>query len=266
MIHVKNLSFSYEENHPVLKDVSFSIRSGEFVAIIGHNGSGKSTLAKLLAGLMEVKQGTIEIDGVPLNPQTIQQLRSKLGIVFQNPDNQFIGATVADDLAFGLENRRIPSLKMSTIIETMAKKVGMENFLHQEPTNLSGGQKQRVAIAGILAMQPDIMIFDEATAMLDPLGKQEIHDTLKALRQSDPHLTILMITHDLEEAAFADRILVMNQGQCVMEGKPSEIFSQGDALKAMSLDQPFIYQLTEALPDRLKKDVVSPETWLELIK
>lgn len=265
MIEVKNLSFAYEEKHCVLHDVSFSIPRGQFVSIIGHNGSGKSTLAKLLAGLIEVKVGSIAIDKVILNPSSIQSLRPKLGIVFQNPDNQFIGATVADDLAFGLENRCVPHDEMERQIVNVAKHVGMEGFLHQEPTSLSGGQKQRVAIAGVLAMQPEIMIFDEATAMLDPQGKDEIRRILMRMRQEQPNLTIILITHDLEEARLADRVIVLNQGQVVMDGTPSTIFTRVEELKSMSLHVPFLYQLIHHLPKDKQQAITSIEDVLKVL-
>ena len=264
MIKVEHLSFAYDEKK-VLTDVHFTVEKGQFVALIGHNGSGKSTLAKLLAGLMEVKEGTIQIDGIPLNPHTIQQLRPKLGIVFQNPDNQFIGATVADDVAFGLENRRVPHQEMQQEIDRVTKQVGMHGFLHQEPSNLSGGQKQRVAIAGILAMHPDIMIFDEATAMLDPEGKAEIHQTLLTLRQQYPSLTILLITHDLEEASLADEVLVLNQGKLVLQGTPKDVFLHVETLKNMSLDVPFLSQLRMSVPKEKRSLMHSLQDWVDLL-
>ncbi len=265
MIEVKNLSFAYEEKHPVLHEVSFSIANGQFVSIIGHNGSGKSTLAKLLAGLMEVKVGTIAIDNIILNPSSIHVLRPKLGIVFQNPDNQFIGATVADDLAFGLENRCVPHDDMERQIVDVAKHVGMEAFLHHEPTSLSGGQKQRVAIAGVLAMKPDVMIFDESTAMLDPQGKDEIRRILLNMRREQPNLTIILITHDLEEATLADRVLVLNKGRLVMDGPPSTIFTRVEQLKAMSLNVPFLYQLIGYLPKNQQEHITTLDDVLKVL-
>lgn len=266
MIDVSHLFFSYDPDCPVLKDISFSIAKGEFVAIIGHNGSGKSTLAKLIAGLMEVKQGTITIDGVPLTPKTIQALRPHLGIVFQNPDNQFIGATVADDLAFGLENRRVPHEAMDGLIHQYAKYVEVEAFLHHEPTSLSGGQKQRVAIAGILAMQPRIMIFDEATAMLDPTGKEEIRRLLSKLRKEQPELTIILITHDLDEASLADRILVFHEGTLALQGTPEAVFHHQEKLLAMSLDVPFLEKLKAQLPREQRQHIHSIDDWIKVVR
>ena len=181
LIEVKNLDFSYNETKKVIKNISFDIKKGDYVTIIGHNGSGKSTLARLLIGLLEAKSGSIKIDGLELNEENVYKIREKIGIVFQNPDNQFIGSTVRDDIAFGLENHMIPQGDMDDIINKYAKEVGLEEFLDKEPTALSGGQKQRVAIAGVLAMNPDIIIFDEATSMLDPRGKKDIKDIMRKL-------------------------------------------------------------------------------------
>ena len=168
IIDVRNLSFSYDGEHPAIKDVSFSVEEGSYVAIIGHNGSGKSTLAKILMGLLNGYEGEVKLFDTVLSSKTVVALRKRIGIVFQNPDNQFVGSTVADDIAFGLENHEVPHEKMEGIIQAYAAEVGMSQFLDHEPESLSGGQKQRVAIAGVLAMNPDLVIFDEATAMLDP--------------------------------------------------------------------------------------------------
>jgi energy-coupling factor transport system ATP-binding protein len=225
-IEIRSLSFSYDGDHPVLNDVSLTIQAGQHVAIIGHNGSGKSTLAKLLAGLLVSKTGAIVIDGVVMQEQTLMTLRKKIGIVFQNPDNQFIGTTVADDLAFGLENRQVPHQAMQELIESFAKKVSMEQFLNHEPMHLSGGQKQRVAIAGVLAMQPEILIMDEATAMLDPQGKQDIKKLIEFIQLEFPKLTIITVTHDLEAALLTDHVFVLNQGKLALHGSPQAVFSQ----------------------------------------
>ena len=168
IIEIKNIHFSYTKNTPVIQDVTLSIKKGEFVCILGHNGSGKSTLAKLIVGLLKVNQGTIEIDGVLLDEESVTELRKKIGIVFQNPDNQFVGVTVKDDIAFGLENRQFERLHMLDLIDVYSKMVGMDGFLDHNPENLSGGEKQRVAIAGVLACNPEVIIFDESTSMLDP--------------------------------------------------------------------------------------------------
>ena len=175
LIEVKHLSFSYNKEDNVINDVSFNIEAGKYVSIIGHNGSGKSTMSRLLIGLLEPKEGEIYLFGEKLTKKNVRQIRNKVGIVFQNPDNQFIGSTVRDDIAFGLENHQVPHEKMDDIINEFSEKVNMSKFLDKEPEKLSGGQKQRVAIAGILAMKPEIVVFDEATSMLDPRGKNEIN-------------------------------------------------------------------------------------------
>ena len=210
ILNVKKLNFSYEEGVPVIQDVSFSVEEGTYTTIIGHNGSGKSTIARLIAGLLEKESGEIVIDGLELNMKNLNAIRNRVGIVFQNPDNQFIGSTVRDDIAFGLENHCVPQNEMDDIINTYAAKVGMTKYLDHEPTKLSGGQKQRVAIAGVLAMKPKILIFDEATSMLDPQGKEEIKRVIHELHE-DAHMTILSITHDIDEAIYlSDRIVVLS--------------------------------------------------------
>lgn len=246
-LEISNLSFSYDGKHDAVKDVTFKIERGQHIAIIGHNGSGKSTLAKLIIGLLNFKKGEIKVFGETLSSQSLFDIRSQIGIVFQNPDNQFIGSTVKDDIAFGLENRRVPHEEMEDIIQKFAKKVHMEDFLESEPANLSGGQKQRVAIAGVLAMYPDLVILDEATSMLDPKGKREVKETLLEMRKENPNLTILSITHDIEEASISDEVLVMHQGEIILSGTPQEVFAKEDVLKSIDLDLPFIYKLKKAL-------------------
>ena len=247
VVSVKNVSFSYDGEHPTLRDVSFDVEMGSYVAVIGHNGSGKSTLAKILMGLLGDWKGDITLFDLPLNEKNIVELRKKIGIVFQNPDNQFVGSTVADDIAFGLENRRVPQEEMQGIIEKYAKEAGMIDFLEREPGSLSGGQKQRVAIAGVLAMKPELVILDEATAMLDPKGKNEIAAIIKKMKEDNPNLTILSITHDVEEAARADQVIVMNDGACILSGTPNEVFSHEKELKEIRLDIPFFPSLLRAL-------------------
>lgn len=247
-IEVQDVTFQYHsQDKIVLNHVSFQVEQGEYVALIGHNGSGKSTLAKLLLGLLEAKEGKIFIFEEELTDQSIRQLRQKIGIVFQNPDNQFIGATVRDDIAFGLENHCVPHSEMDAIIQDFSSQVGMSEFLDKEPTSLSGGQKQRVAIAGVLAMHPEIIVFDEATAMLDPKGKKEIRDLVSEMRKKNPQLTIISITHDIEEAANADRVIILNSGEIYQVGTPQEIFQMGNSLKEIHLDSPFLFQLQDAL-------------------
>ncbi len=265
MIKVEHLSFAYEENKKVLNDISFNIPQGQYVALMGHNGSGKSTLAKLLAGLLENKTGIIKIDDAVLNATSIRDIRKKLGIVFQNPDNQFIGSTVADDLAFGLENRLVPHAKMQNMIETFANQVGMKAFLHQEPTSLSGGQKQRVAIAGVLAMEPKVLLLDEATAMLDTQGKKEIRDLILSIRKEYPSLTILAITHDVEEAVLADQVMVLKDGKLAFHGLPDTLFRDSTIVKTLKLSLPFVYQLLAAFPQQAPKQIFDLDAWAEAL-
>lgn len=245
-IEASNLSFSYTEEGNTIQDVSFSIPKGSYTTIIGHNGSGKSTIAKLIIGLLKAQSGTIRILGTELTPETVYDLRSHVGIVFQNPDNQFIGSTVADDIAFGLENHCVPQEDMQALIEKSAASVGMSDFLQAEPTHLSGGQKQRVAIAGILAMTPDIIIFDESTSMLDPQGKASINAQIKRLHD-EKNITILSITHDMEEVAQSQHVIVLNHGVVEMEGTPKEVFAQEAMLKKMQLDIPFALKFSKAM-------------------
>ena len=251
VIEIRNLSFSYdyeEENKTlVLDDVTLDIERGSYTVIVGHNGSGKSTLAKLMIGLLEKEKGNIYIDGLELNRDTIYDIRNKIGVVFQNPDNLFIGATVEDDIAFGLENHLVPNNEMQPIIEEYANKTGMLEFLDKEPTKLSGGQKQRVAIAGVLAMRPEIIILDEATSMLDPKGKREIKELIKKMRDIVPNITIVSITHDISEAVASDKVIVMNKGKVFATGTPKEIFSDEDKLKEVGLQLPFTYKVQHEL-------------------
>ena len=256
-IEVKNLDFSYDEQTHAVKNVSFSIEKGSYTTIIGHNGSGKSTIAKLMIGLLEKNSGEILIDGMPLTLENLQAIRNKVGIVFQNPDNQFIGSTVRDDIAFGLENHCVEPEKMDEIIQKFAQKVNMTEFLDSEPTRLSGGQKQRVAIAGVLAMAPEIMIFDESTSMLDPQGKNEINEVIRELH-AQSKMTLVSITHDIEEVTKSDFVIVMNNGQIVMSGKPSEIMMKEKELLMSNLDLPFSLKIIKELEKnkiRLNKSV-----------
>ncbi len=248
-IRISDLTFSYDGKVDILKDISLSIPKGSYTTIIGHNGSGKSTLAKLIIGLLEAKSGTIEILDEKLTEESVYDLRSHVGIVFQNPDNQFIGSTVADDIAFGLENHCVEQEKMQGIIEDVAKRVGMLDFLHAEPTRLSGGQKQRVAIAGILAIEPDIIIFDESTSMLDPQGKASINEQIRKLHK-EKNITILSITHDMEEVAQSENVIVLESGKVAMQGDPMTIFSHEKELERMMLDIPFALKISKELKAR----------------
>ena len=256
LIEVKHLTFSYDGKKNVINDVSFSIESGTYVTLIGHNGSGKSTLSKLLMGLLDPGKDTIKAFGLEYSRKTIRDIRRHIGIVFQNPDNQFIGSTVRDDIAFGLENRCVKHEDMDSIINDFASKVNMSEYLDKEPQTLSGGQKQRVAIAGILAMKPDLIIFDEATAMLDPKGKREIADTIASMRKENPNLTLVSITHDVEEAFSSDRVIVLNQGQIVFDLPPQELLKHKNELHEIGLDIPFMETLKDSLKEKHLDKVV----------
>ena len=244
LIELKDVGYSYNGEQKAVDGISFSIEKGSYTTIIGHNGSGKSTLAKLMAGLLPVQEGSIHIDSLPVSEENMPKIRERLGIVFQNPDNQFIGSTVRDDIAFGLENRRIASTDMEAIIDEYAQKVGLSSFLDYEPQNLSGGQKQRVAIAGILAMKPEIIIFDEATSMLDPKGKKEIKKLMYDLAGGDD-ITVISITHDIEEVLQSDDCVVLNKGKLFMHDSPEKVFAKADLLRKIDLDVPFIEQIRE---------------------
>lgn len=249
MIKISDLSFSYNLKDEALKNVNLEIKKGSWVSILGHNGSGKSTLSKLMVGLLVPTQGSIVIDGKPLNQENIMDIRKKIGIVFQNPDNQFVGVTVRHDIAFGLENQCIAHDEMVEKIDHYAKLVGMDQYLSKEPHQLSGGQKQRVAIAGALAMEQDILILDEATSMLDPEGTQEIIDLIKRLNRS-LNKTIITITHDLSFAQQSDYLIVLKEGQVILEGNPKTVFEQEDLLRSSHLELPFELKLY----NELKKD------------
>ncbi len=248
-IEVSHLTFAYDDTKTTIDDISFSVEEGSYTTIVGHNGSGKSTVAKLLAGLLEKKSGGIKLGGLDLNIKNLTAIRSMIGIVFQNPDNQFIGSTVRDDIAFGLENHCVPQEQMDDIINLNAGKVKMTKYLDQEPTRLSGGQKQRVAIAGVLAMKPKILIFDEATSMLDPQGKDEIKKVITQIHE-ESSLTILSITHDIDEVANSDAVIAMNNGKIAMAGTPHEVFSDEKKLKEIQLDIPFSMKMQGALKRR----------------
>jgi energy-coupling factor transport system ATP-binding protein len=262
IVSLKGVSFQYDnQERYALKNVSFDIYEGEWLAIVGHNGSGKSTMAKLLNGLQFPQEGDITIDHLKLNEETIWDVRKKIGMVFQNPDNQFVGTTVQDDVAFGLENNGVPREEMVQRVEDSLRRVKMDQFLHQEPHHLSGGQKQRVAIAGVLALRPSIIILDEATSMLDPRGREEVLETVRLLKQ-EKSLTVISITHDLEEAAKADRIIVMNRGEVYREGTPDEIFTMDEQLIQLGLDIPFSVKLSKAFRQngvKLSKHFLSEE-------
>lgn len=252
-VRLEHLSYSYKNDDNIneedltINDVSFDIYEGEYVALIGHNGSGKSTLAKLIIGLYVQLKGQIYIFDQEMNDDNVYELRRNLGIIFQNPDNQFIGSTVRDDIAFGLENDCIDTDTMKVLVDEFAEKVGMKEYLDKEPSNLSGGQKQRVAIAGALARKPKILIMDEATAMLDPKGRRDIRNLIKKMKDENPGLTIISITHDIDEAYQADKVIVLNKGKVFLSGTPEEVFEQSDKLLSIKLDIPFFHKLNKEL-------------------
>lgn len=260
IITVNNIKYKYniDDDHLALNDVSFSVKQGEWLSIVGPNGSGKSTLAKTLNGLIAPQEGSVQVDGLDLTMENVWDIRQRVGMVFQNPDNQFVGATVQDDVAFGLENLGIPRPEMIERIEHALAQVGMTDFAEKEPARLSGGQKQRVAIAGIVALKPKIMILDEATSMLDPRGRREVLQTVKEVKERE-NLTVLSITHDVDEAAASDRVLVMKGGQIIDHDKPEAIFSQTKNLMSYGLDVPFPERLKQALA---QENIKVPDNYL----
>ena len=247
VIDVKNLSFRYKESQEYydVKDITFHVKRGEWLSIVGHNGSGKSTTVRLIDGLLEAESGEIVINGQQLTEENVWSIRRQIGMVFQNPDNQFVGATVEDDVAFGLENQGLSRQEMRKRVEEALDLVGMLDFKKREPARLSGGQKQRVAIAGVVALRPAILILDEATSMLDPEGRRELIETVKGIRK-DYDMTVISITHDLEDVAMSDRVLVMKKGSIESTSSPRELFSRND-LDQIGLDDPFANQLKHSL-------------------
>ena len=258
-IRFSHVYFSYEQNKDVVEaskctinDVSFTINKGEYVALIGHNGSGKSTIAKIIVGILEAftdgnENDGVYIDGIKMTENNYQSLQKKIGMVFQNPDNQFIGSTVQDDIAFSLENVAMPYDQMKVLVEEYSKKVGMYEYLSREPSSLSGGQKQRVAIAGTLVRHPEILVLDEATSMLDPQGRNDIRTLIRNMKKENPDLTIIYITHDIEEAYQSDHVIVINKGKVVKEGTPDDVFSDEVLMKKIDLTIPFYKQLKNEL-------------------
>ncbi|MEM1505690.1 energy-coupling factor ABC transporter ATP-binding protein [Domibacillus sp. 8LH] len=250
IISIDGVSFQYPDQAAfALQHVSFHVQRGEWLAIVGHNGSGKSTLAKMLNGLHYPQEGTVTISGLALSEENVWAIRKKLGMVFQNPDNQFVGTTVQDDVAFGLENNGVEQKEMKERVQEALQKVGMTAFLNQEPHHLSGGQKQRVAIASVIALRPDIILLDEATSMLDPAGRDEVMNTIRDLKEKEG-LTVISITHDLEEAAKADRVIVLNEGSIYAEGSPQAIFQLDQELLTLGLDVPFSVRMSQLLADK----------------
>lgn len=253
-IQVENLSYAYEEDgtrRPVLRNLSFAVEKGEYVAILGHNGSGKSTLAKLLNLILTPDSGKIviagrEITDPNLTEDELYEVRRRMGMVFQNPDNQLVATVVEEDVAFGPENLGVPSEEIRQRVDEALALVGMQKYARHEPHRLSGGQKQRIAIAGIIAMLPDCIIFDESTAMLDPMGRRDVLRIMDNLNR-ERGITVLTITHYMNEAARADRVLVLNDGELYMQGTPAEIFSHPDELAAIGLDVPQCTDLVHQL-------------------
>ncbi|CAD0157846.1 energizing coupling factor of ABC influx transporter (ATP-binding protein) [Streptococcus thermophilus] len=267
MIEIKNLKFKYNQDQTsyTLNDVSFHVKHGEWLSIVGHNGSGKSTTARLIGGLLVAGSGQIIVDGRELTEETVWDIRDKIGMVFQNPDNQFVGATVEDDVAFGLENKGLPYKEMVSRVQEALSFVGMMDFKDREPARLSGGQKQRVAIAGIIAMRPSILILDEATSMLDPEGRQELIQYIEDIRQQYG-MTVLSITHDLDEVAMSNRVLVLKQGKVESISSPRELFSRGSELVDLGLDIPFSALLTQKLKNQGLIDCEGYLTEKELVE
>lgn len=250
IVTVEHLSFTYKDSKvPAVNDISFSIPRGSWTTLVGHNGSGKSTIARLLDGILLPNHNPntlINVDGIELTEKTMWDIRDRVGIVFQNPDNQFVGATVEDDVAFGLENRQVTRSKMQTIVHDVLDQVDMLDFQKSEPQYLSGGQKQRVAIAGILAIGPKLIILDESTSMLDPAGKTKILNLIQEL-QNKNGLTIFSITHDINEAVQADQMLVLNQGKLLASGSPRKIFENEALIKSAGLELPLFYKVKNGL-------------------
>ena len=247
MLSIKNVSFTYDSGTPALENVSIEIKEGEFLCIVGHNGSGKSTLAKMLNGLLLPTEGTVDVAGMDTSDDSkLLDIRRLVGIVFQNPDNQIVTTVVREDVAFGPENLGIPTDEMIIRVDEALKAVGMENYADSAPHMLSGGQKQRIAIAGMLAMQPKVLVLDEATAMLDPYGRRDILSIVRELHDNKG-ITVVMITQYMEEALGADRVIVMNSGHVQMEGTPQEIFDRGDELRSIGLDVPAAVELRELI-------------------
>ncbi len=249
-VEFKDVSFTYPDTKKAILDqISFKIKRGSWTSLIGHNGSGKSTISKLINGLLlpdSANNSRITVLGMTLNQKTVWDVREKVGIVFQNPDNQFVGATVGDDVAFVLENRAVPREQMVKIVRKVLADVGMLDYIDAEPANLSGGQKQRVAIAGILAVEPKIIILDESTSMLDPKGREQVLKIIKHLKK-EKNLTVISITHDIDEANMADNVIVLNDGKILAQGTPTEIFSKTEMLQEIGLDIPFVQKLINKL-------------------
>lgn len=273
-IEVKNVGFQYaksEERESALKQISFSVEKGEFISLVGKNGCGKSTLAKLLNGLFEPSEGTVSVSGVDTsNEDTIFEVRSKAGMVFQNPDNQMVATIVEDDVAFGPENLGVEPSEIIKRVDESLGAVGMSDYKNSTASRLSGGQKQRVAIAGVLAMKPEIMILDEATSMLDPDGREEVMSVVK--KMNDGGITIINITHDMSEVALSQRVIVLKEGEIIFDGKPKALFDSPEILKRANLDLPPVGKLRKKLiehglnisGDSMNEDELAEDIWQSL--
>lgn len=248
IIKIEDLYYSYDNKTLAINKLSLAVYEKEWLCILGHNGSGKSTLSKLIIGLLAPLKGKVIVNKRELSEETVYDIRKDVGIVFQNPDNQFVGSTVMDDIAFGMENQQIDREEMKRRINTYTKKVKMEQFLNKEPHMLSGGQKQRVAIAGALALDSKILLFDESTSMLDPQGREDIVSLIKELK-TDGDKTIISITHDLKEAMLADRVAVMKNGSVIATGTPEEILQDEELMKDCGLDVPMTVKLSKKLKE-----------------
>lgn len=271
VIDVRDVTVQYrDEDRPALQHVSLQVTRGDWIALIGHNGSGKSTLARALDGLVPLTAGTIHVAEIPVDEEHIWDVRRRVGMVFQNPDNQFVGADVAGDVAFSLENQEVPREEMHRRVAAALKAVGMAGYANHAPSRLSGGQKQRVAIAGVLALRPEIVIFDEATSMLDPAGRDDVVALMRTLHEQG--LTIITITHDIDEAGLADRVIMLDNGRVVTAASPATVFAQEDTLVARGLDVPYSARLKQALAARgvrVPKEYLTNEgmvNWLSQLK
>lgn len=269
LIEIQNVSYAYEDAAAkALNNVSLTINDGEFVAVVGHNGSGKSTLAKHLNALLLPTEGKVLVDGMDTADEAdTLSIRQRVGMVFQNPDNQLVTTIVEEDVAFGPENIGVPGNEIRTRVDRALAAVGMEKYAHSAPNMLSGGQKQRIAIAGMLAMQPKVLVLDEATAMLDPKGRRDIIDLVTKLHKENG-ITVVMITQYMEEAIGADRVAVMSRGELILEGTPKEVFSQDELLHKHRLDVPVMQQLANRLNARganLPKSILSVEEMAQAI-
>lgn len=269
IIEIENAAFKYDdESEDVLHGVSLSVKKGEFLCVLGHNGCGKSTLAKLVNGLLIPTEGSVRVKGMDTkNEENILKIRACAGMVFQNPDNQMVATIVEEDVAFGPENLGIPHEELKNRVEKALKEVGMYEYKDSEPHRLSGGQKQRIAIAGIIAMEPEIIIMDESTSMLDPKGRREVLDTVRRLNK-EKGITVVYITHFMEETVEADRIIVMGEGVIKMEGTPEEIFSREEEIRALTLEIPPVTKIARQLNDRginISRNILTFEELLEAL-